>query len=139
MGDLSYSASRFWPEGNVIVGNPMAYFNNTSQMYGGFYTQDSSALGDTVDMVFDLSPGDYRMTFFGARTTTSGIQDVFIDGVLVATFDHYFSPGTAFNVAGQANVTISTFQFTLRAVISGQNASSAGFNALLSRVFFNRI
>jgi len=112
---------------------------SNSQLFGGYFFQNPSALGDTVDFTANLTPGDYRLTFFGAQTTPSGIQDVFLNGDLVATFDHYFAPGTNFNAKGSVLVTVAQSANVVRSVIVGQNPSSVGFNALISRVYFSPV
>ncbi len=135
---INQNEAFFWRDANVITGNPLQFVNSSSQFLGGYFFQQPSAFGDAVELAINVAPGDYRLRFFGAQTGASGIQDVFFDGVLVATFDHYFN-GTNFNAIGEANVTVVNSSSVISTLITGQNASSVGFNALITRVFLNKI
>lgn len=134
MPDFSH-ASRFWNDVDVIIGNALSVTVASSQFFHGYFNQEPPVVGDTMEFNVSLDPGDYTLKTFGVDTPDSGIQDVFINGILVAQLDRY-AGGTVFNSMQTQDVTITQQTNTVRSEVNTQNGSSAGFNLVLSRIFF---
>lgn len=137
----AYRQSRFWNEGNLIAGNALAFAfdgNAGNFLFGGTLAQTPPADGDTVELLFNVSPGNYTLRVYGGDDQftpgDSGIQDIYFDGVLVGTIDR-----SAVNVSGVVvfPVTVTGPVSVFRAVINGTN--STDFFAHMQRVSLVRV
>jgi hypothetical protein len=111
-------------------GTPITTFtatNTSSQVRFGFYfTNTSSALGDRYQTNVYLEGGTYTFEIYGIKTTTCGIFDLYVDGVLISAGNDWYSASTVYDqVLDITNVSvIGNGYHLIEMVISGTSHTS---------------
>ena len=123
----------------VTTGNALARTLDTSQMFGFFYRQDSSADGDIFTQSFVLAPGTYTFKVLGKKTTASGKVDWTLDGTPIVTGQDWYGAGVFNAVLSVASVQIGDTdggRHVLQATVNGKNGSSSGYDLNLTAMWF---
>lgn len=99
--------------------------------------QNSSAANlDNITFNIKLASGNYKILEFYLRNTNAGIIKFYLDGVLIATNDHYGAAQNNTLSALSAAFTASDGIHTLQIKVDGKNASSAGYVSGTDAIYF---
>lgn len=127
-----------WQDQSIkTVGNAFVVIIDAAAEYCHYMFQSLGANGDTWFNGFYIRAGTYTFKTLSRTDSDYPKVDYYIDSVLVGTIDYYSAALTRNVVKTIVNVTISTDGYhTLKAVINGKNAASAGYNLLLTKLWF---
>lgn len=99
----------------------------------------SNTQNDEADWNVVLGPGTWTMEILSNKGSDSGIIDVQLDGVSEGTIDQYDGAGplnVSQSVAGI--VVVEGGQKELKFLMSTKNASSSGYRARFTGIYFRR-
>lgn len=122
-----YLGSIFPDEVLINNGNgiTLEYDSGPKETYG---FQDTPAVDDEWQHGMMLSADTYTLSLRALKTSASGILKIYIDDVLVATFDLYAASNTA-STETQASITLTAGWHEIRGVVDSKNASSSDYEA----------
>lgn len=89
----------------------------------------SAANGDILQIRFSCLAGTYTLVQNTLGWTSAGIQETYIDGVLVDTTDLYNAGGILKETITVAGLVLTAGPHILETRINGKNASSGGYLA----------
>ena len=135
--------------GNIFV--PLLAYSNIPQGTWTYGTDSSdyfqmkiynstAADADAIEFQVWLAKGTYTVVLHGEALSDSGILDIQIDGVEVASFDQYNGGAYGHNKTwSQAAIAIATSGIkTLKVIVDGKHASSSSYTARISSIYLNR-
>lgn len=125
-------ASMFHRDSIVITGNALTINLDASQQMSHYAFQNAAAINDEFSQSFWLEAGTYTLKYTCLTASASGIITWYVDGESQGTVDGY-SAGTTYNVVKTLSITVRTSGYhVLRGVTASKNASSSGYQALLT-------
>jgi hypothetical protein len=129
-------ATMWHDESLVTVGNAISRSVTTTQPYNLRVFQNSGANGDTFTNGFLLKAGTYTLAVLGETSTDRGLIDWYIDNAKVVSLQDWYAGSTAQNIEKIASVTVTGEGYhVLKGVINGKNASSSGYNMVLTKMY----
>lgn len=139
LGTKPAASSAAWVYLDSIVAGGVTYEENNTAFVGRFATASSaSASGGTYDIASrsygDPAKPSYTMTFFGTgvdvyatKTTTSGIANVFVDGVLMTAAPgiNLYAAATTYKALVYSSPTLVSKTHVVQVVVTGATASGS--------------
>lgn len=120
-------------EHTVVAGAAIIWTSNTAQAGAGYYQRSAAAQNDDVEYLVAIPVGTYHIEYLVAKTSSSGIMSLSLDGGLISAHDLYAAVA-ATNTRGSSsnfNVTSGGVK-TLSIKVASKNASSSGYASLIS-------
>ncbi len=118
---------QYWGDGDIGAGNPFAFITGNGGFLSTVWMQSPGQFGDFLTWNVSLTPGDYFFTVYGQKRDDHGIVDFDIDGDVAFLSTDWYDVGFLANESFVGGVTIVSDNVILRATVTGQNASSSGF------------
>lgn len=111
---------------------------DTAHLYNGVYTNTSAANLDALTFRTGLKRIAYTLVLFGLSDVDGGIVKVYLDAVLVATFDMCDIAGPTRNIEyRQATITPASAKvYDVKVKVDGKNGASSGYKCWLSHLSF---
>lgn len=134
-------ATFFHDEALVIAGSALFGTNHDSgQAYAVVQRQATPAAdGDAFTQSFFLEAGTYTFTVVGYTDINRGKLDWYIDNVLIASGEDWYSASGTYNVVKtHTNISVTgNGRHVLKGVINGKNASSSGYFYTLTKYWLS--
>ena len=124
-----------WHDASLVTaGNALLRQHSTSDNYFTDSLQNTSANGDTFTHSFFVEAATYTLSVLGVTASGHGKIDWYVDNVLQgAGGQDWYSGSVVRNVVQTQSVTvIGDGYHVLKGVVNGKNASSAGYNIILT-------
>jgi hypothetical protein len=95
----------------------------------------SGGLGNYWEFAIVTDAGTWTFDILHHQAASGGILTVTVDGASVGTIDCYAASDTANVFTAFTGISLTAGRHTVRMEVTGQNASSSGFIALLQRLY----
>jgi len=83
-----------------------------------------------------LEEGNYTLSIRGMKYSFNGIMSWYLDGVMIASGQDWYSAALVYNVVFTASLAVPRGGLhTLACLVNDQNPASGGYYAFLTRVF----
>ena len=135
--NLPTRAVMWHEESTVVAGDALARTIETSAAYNYVMRQSSAAINDEFTNSFVVGEGTYTLYLLGATSAASGQVDWYVDDVLVASAQDWYSAEPAYNQTKTvADVVIAEGGYhVLKGIVAGKNASSSNYRLLLTKMW----
>lgn len=113
---------------------------SSARLYGGDFSNTTTANSDNFTSNFRCPAGTYTLRFNAVKNTDAGIVKVYIDGVQVGTvggYDEYAALDAA-NIEEITGLVLTAGEHTLKFELSGKNASSSSYRFRTSGIWLQR-
>ena len=124
---------------SALVGNAVVTSIDPSEMNNVFGVQSPAVLNDEFTNGVWLRDGTYTFYVLGAKNTTHGQVDWYLDNTLILADQDWYGALT-YNVIQSVAVVISNglLYHTLKGVVNSKNASSSGYAMILTAFWFKQ-
>ena len=128
--EVEHGSWMWHDEATVLTGNAFTHQLDTSAFYRGFSLQNPGANGDSFSHQFFVKAGTYTLYILGITGLNVAKIDWYIDNVLVASGQDWYTLPTVYNVIKTVAALILTDgEHVLKGVVNGRNAANTtGFN-----------
>jgi hypothetical protein len=135
--NLPTRAVMWHEESTVVAGNALARTIQTSAAYNYVMSQNTPAINDEFTNSFVVGEGTYTLYLLGATGASDGQVDWYVDDVLVASAQDWYSASPAYNQTKTvADVVIAEGGYhVLKGIVAGKNASSSNYRLLLTKMW----
>ena len=135
--NLPKRATMWHEESTVVAGNALARTIQTSAAYNYVMSQNTPAINDEFTNSFVVGEGTYTLYLLGATGASDGQVDWYVDDVLVASAQDWYSASPTYNQQKTvADVVIAEGGYhVLRGIVAGKNASSSNYRLLLTKMW----
>ena len=122
-----------------VVQGTWVFTTDSSQLFGYYINNSPAVDGDEIDFKCFLAAGTYTLVIEGIIHTIAGIAKVYVDDVLVETWDQYNDPVTFKVINKETGIVIPTSGLkTIKWKVDGKNLSSTGYYIFLTSLCFYR-
>jgi len=135
--NLPKRATMWHEESTVVAGNALARTIQTSAAYNYVMAQNTPAINDEFTNSFVVGEGTYTLYLLGATGASDGRVDWYVDDVLVASAQDWYSASPAYNkLKTVADVVIAEGGYhVLKGIVAGKNASSSNYRLMLTKMW----
>lgn len=139
--DYKPDKMQFWHyQSRVMVGNALIYAFSSTLAHNFYLYQNPAANGDIWESPhFSLAGGSYRVVFMVAKTSVSGICQLYFNGTQLAQEDLYAAAGVNnHQLSYTVNIGDSDDNWFSCQVV-GKNASSTGYRVPVTSYWIERL
>lgn len=128
-------------EVNIVSGNALgveSWSYDVNQDYIYCPLQHPDANGDTFTQSFMIAAGTYDLYILGAGDSNNGLVDWYVDDVLIASGQDWYTAGPTYNIVKTVTDVVITGngRHVLKGIINGKNVSSTEYYLPLSKYWF---
>jgi hypothetical protein len=99
-----------------------------NQIFSIYQYNSTTANGDSFEKSFDIAPGTYDLSVSYISAADVGIIDVYVDNVLIGSFDGYTGPSLYNAIFVFPGVVVSGTSHTLKCTLNGKNGAASTFS-----------
>jgi len=135
--NLPKRAVMWHEESTVVAGNALKRTIETSAAYNYVMSQNTPAINDEFTNSFVVGEGTYTLYLLGRTGTSDGQVDWYVDDVLVASAQDWYSASPAYNQTKTvADVVIAEGGYhVLRGIVASKNGSSSNYRLMLTKMW----
>jgi len=122
----------------IVQGTYTITFNG-AYAFSQFVNCTSANNADEFTFPVFLTPGTWKIHYYGQKNNNLGIVKIYADSTLLATFDMYAGVGVD-TLVSSGNITITAPKlYTMHHKIDGKNAASSGYGNRIFGIYFERV
>lgn len=132
---LPKSATMWYDEFLVTVGNPIASQLEPTQNYNVYSFQDTPALNDANENGFIIDAGTYTLNILGYTSLDCAISTIYVDGTSIGTLDWYSAASVPNVIQSIASVVLTAGYHKIEVKAESQNGSSTDYYLNFTKIW----